>query len=167
MVRSPDSPTDEQPYVSQTNPAVEPVPTQTAEIIEPPAGFKEYLDSQTGISISIPEEWYIQNQSVVEGEYAIFSSYPPDKYIGGEARQPGDTKCDLNIKPSAESLDALVQAWESSAITTIVSENEIVLNLGKPATVFVIDSMGRSTILVTEIGDRLVIFSCWGEFDLF
>ena len=93
---SPDSPPDEQPYVSQTNPAVEPVPTQTAEIIEPPAGFKEYLDSQTGISISIPEEWYIQNQSVVEGEYAIFSSYPPDKYIGGEARQPGDTKCDLN-----------------------------------------------------------------------
>lgn len=85
------SPSDEQPSVRQANPTDEPVPTQPATIVETPVGFKEFQDSQTGISIDIPDEWYIQNQSVVEGECAIFSSCPPDKYTGGEARQPGDT----------------------------------------------------------------------------
>jgi heat shock protein HslJ len=162
-----DNPSDDQSFVSQTNPTQESQPTQPAEIIEPPAGFKEYRDSQTGISIYIPEEWYIQNESIVDGEYAIFSSYSPDKYIGGEPREAGDMKCDLNLNPSADSVDGLVQQWEISSITTIVSEKEIVLNSGNPAGVFVVDSMGRSTTMVTNINDRLVTFTCWGEFELF
>lgn len=160
-------PADNQTSVSQSNPTDEPAPTQPANIFEPPVGFKEYQDSQTGISIYIPEEWYIQNQSIVEGDYAIFSSYPPDKYTGGEGRQPGDTKCDLNLNPDVNNVDSLVQQWESSPMTAIVSEEEIVLNSGNPGIIFVIDSMGRSTSLVTEVDNRLVKFSCWGEFELF
>jgi proline iminopeptidase len=162
-----DSPSDGQPSVSQTNPTEEPQPIQPINSFELPVGFKEYRDSQTGITIYIPEEWTIQNQSIVEGEYAIFSSYPPDKYIGGGARQPGDTKCDLNLNPSANSADDLIQQWETSAITTIVSEEDIVLNSGNSGIVFIIDSMGRSTTLATEIDNNLVTFTCWGESDLF
>jgi hypothetical protein len=162
-----DSPSDGQPSVSQSNPTEEPQPIQPAEIIEPPAGFKEYQDSQTGIAIFIPANWYIQNQNIIEGQYAIFSSYPPDKYIGGEARQPSDTKCDLNLSPSVDSADALVQQWESSAMTTIVSEEELVLNSGTSGDKFVIDSMGVSTTMVTQVNGRLVTFSCWGEFEQF
>jgi heat shock protein HslJ len=164
---SPDSQVDNQTSVSQTNPTDEPAPTQPVISFEPPVGFKEYRDSQTGITIYIPEEWTIQNQSIVEGEYAIFSSYPPDKYIGGGARQPGDTKCDLNLNPSANSADDLIQQWETSAITKIVSEEDIVLNSGNSGIVFIIDSMGRSTTLATEIDNNLVTFTCWGESDLF
>lgn len=162
-----ESPSDEQSSVSQTNPTNEPAPTQPAEVIEPPVGFKEYRDSQTGISIFIPEEWYIQSQSIVEGEYAIFSSYPPDKYVGGGARQPGDTKCDLNLNPSVNSVDSLVQQWASSSITSIISEEEIVLNSGDTGIIFVIDSMGRATTLATEVDNSLVTFTCWGEFERF
>ncbi|MGD2026731.1 MAG: META domain-containing protein [Anaerolineales bacterium] len=158
---------DSQTSVSQTNPGEEAEPALPAMSIELPAGFKEYQDAQAGISIYIPEEWYIQNQSIVAGEYAIFSSYPPDKYIGGGARQPGDTKCDLNLNPSVNSVDALVQQWESSSITTIVSGEEFVLDSGISGVKFVIDSMGRSTTLVAEVDNRLVIFTCWGEFELF
>lgn len=162
-----DNPSDDQSSVSQTNPPEESQSTQPAEIIESPAGFKEYRDAQTGIAIFIPANWYIQSQSIVEGEYAIFSSYSPDKYVGGEARQTGDTKCDLNLNPSANSIDSLVQQWESSSITTIISEKDILLNSGNPGIVFVIDSMGLLTTLVTEVDNRLVQFTCWGESELF
>lgn len=162
-----DLPADNQTSVSQTNPTEESQPAQPANSIEPPAGFQQYQDLQTGITIFIPDGWYIQSQSIVEGEYAIFSSYSPDKYVGGETREPGDTKCDLNLTPSVDSVDGFVQQWASSSITMIVSEKDIVLNSGNPGIVFVIDSMGRSTIMITEINGNMITFSCWGEFELF
>jgi len=161
------NPADNQATLSQTNPTSEPQPTQSSNTFEPPAGFKEYQDALTGISIFIPEAWYIQYQNIVEGDYAIFSSYPPDKYIGGEGREPGDTKCDLNLNPDVDSIGSLVQKWESSPMTTIVSEEEFVLDSGISGVKFVIDSMGRATMIITKINGSLVTFSCWGEFELF
>lgn len=158
-----ETPSNDRPSVSQTNPNTGSEQTQSTEAIEPPIGYKEYKDSQTGISIYIPEDWFIQNQNIVEGEYAIFSSYPPDKYVGGEARQAGDVKCDLNLNPDVSSNDDLIQQWDSSSITTIVSEEEILLSSGNSGTILVIDSMGRSTTLVTKINNKLITFTCWGE----
>lgn len=158
-----DLPSNDQSSVSQENPSITDEPAQPAEGFDPPADLKEYRDSITGIAIYIPEEWYIQNQNIIAGDYAIFSSYPPDKYTGGEARQPGDTKCDLNLNPEIDSIGTLVQQWQASPLTTILSEEEFVLNSGIPGTKFVIDSMGTSTILVTQINARFVIFSCWGD----
>ena len=45
----------------------------------------------------MPESWVVTG--VVPGQFAILQSYPEDKYVGGEAREPGDTKCDLTIRP--------------------------------------------------------------------
>lgn len=162
-----ETPSDDPSSVSQTNPNTGTEQTPSTATIEPPSGYKEYQDSQTGVSIYIPDDWYIQTQNIVADSYAIFSSYPPEKYIGGEARQAGDVKCDLNLDHDERSIDDLLQQWASSALTTIVSEEEILLNSGNPGRIFTIDSMGQSTTLVTEVHNRLVTLTCWGEFEDF
>ena len=162
-----DVPVDDQTVVSQTTLTAVPEPVSPAETFETPVGFREYRDSETGITIYIPEDWYIQNQSIVEGKYAIFSSYSPDKYIGGGVRQPDDIKCDLNLDLDVDSIGALVEQWDASSITSIISEREIVLDSGSFGTIFVIDSLGYSTTLVSELDNRLVLFTCWGDFEYF
>jgi heat shock protein HslJ len=142
----------------------EPVNPTPIQNIDPPAGFKEYQDTVTGISIYIPENWTVTG--VVDGEYAIFQSYPEDKYIGGEGREPGDTKCDLNIRPTGTRAEELVQQWQADSMTTIVSEDEFILQSGLTGQRFVIDSMGRATVFITELNQRVVILTCFGDFAL-
>jgi heat shock protein HslJ len=139
-------------------------PTITAMPADPPAGFKEYQDPVTGISIYIPENWTVTG--VIDGEYAIFQSYPEDKYVGGEGRDPGDTKCDLNIRPLGTRAEELVRQWQSDSMTTIVSEDEFILHSGLKGQRFVIDSMGRATVFITELNKRVVLLTCFGDFTL-
>ncbi len=145
------------PTTTATQEVIEPAQTPTPQ---PAAGFKEYRDPIAGISIYIPEEWTITG--VIEGQYAIFQSYPEDKYVGGEARRPGDAKCDLNIRPPGSSASDLIRQWESNSLTTIVSEEEITLNSGLVGRRFVLESMGQSDSLVAEINNRAVVLTCFG-----
>ena len=46
---------------------------------------------------------------------------------------------------------------------TIVSKGEIVLQSGKPGTRLEVESMGRSLSLFTEINERVVVLTCFGE----
>jgi heat shock protein HslJ len=142
----------------------EPVDPTSIQNVDPSAGFKEYQDAVAGISIYIPENWTVTG--VVDGEYAIFQSYPEDKYVGGEGREPGDTKCDLNIRPTGTRPEELVQQWQSDSMTDIVSEEEFSLQSGLTGQRFVIDSMGRATVFITELNQRVVILTCFGDFTL-
>jgi heat shock protein HslJ len=140
----------------------EPVDTTPVHNFEPPAGFKEYRDTVVGISIYIPENWTVTG--VIDGEYAIFQSYPEDKYVGGEGRELGDTKCDLNIRPAGTHAAELIQQWRTNPRTTIVSEDEFILQSGLTGQRFVIDSMGQATAFITELNQRVVILTCFGDF---
>jgi heat shock protein HslJ len=142
-------------------PEPDPTPIQSGG---PPAGFKEYQDAVAGISIYIPESWTVTG--VIDGEYAIFQSYPDDKYVGGEGREPSDTKCDLNIRPTGTRAEELIQQWQSDSMTTIVSEDEFTLHSGLMGQRFVIDSMGRATVFITELNQRVVLLTCFGDFAL-
>jgi len=142
----------------------EPVDPTPFHNFEPPAGFKEYLDTVAGISIYIPENWTVTG--VIDGEYAIFQSYPEDKYVGGEGREPGDTKCDLNIRPTGTHMAELIQQWRTNPGTTIVSEDEFILQSGLKGQRFVIDSMGRAIAFITELNQRVVVLTCFGDFTL-
>ncbi len=136
-------------------------PTYTPAF-EPPTGFKKYQDADTLVSIYIPESWV--GTGIVAGEYAIFQSYPVDKYIGGEAMQAGDTKCGLNIRPEGASADDLLHGWRSHSMTTIVSEQQITLGSGLPGQRFEIASMGIATVFITEIDQRVILLNCFGDF---
>ena len=132
---------------------------------EPPAGFAEYRAESIGVSIYIPEDWV--EHTVVEGEYVILLSYPKDKYVGGEGLEPGDTKCDLSLRPEGESRTTLIDQWKSSEMTTILSEEEIALGSGEPAIRVELDSLGRSNVVITEIGGRVITLGCFGDFSDF
>lgn len=149
----------EEPMVTLDLPTPTPTPPPT---FGPPAGFKEYQDVEAGVSLYIPESWIVS--SVTPGQFAIFQSYPTDKYVGGEGREPGDTKCDLNIRPEGESAEGLIQQWKSDSMTTIVSENTFTLQTGLIGQRFVIDSIGRATVFLTEINQRIVLLACFGDF---
>jgi hypothetical protein len=143
-------------------PAPEP-PTATPTP-EPPAGFRRYVNGPSGVSLWVPESW-----TVIEPgpHWPILQSYPQDKYIGGEARQPGDTKCDLTIHPPGTSVADVVQRLRSSPRATIVSEREIVLQSGRSGMRFEVESMGCSLSLITEVNERAVVLTCFGEPALF
>ena len=104
---------------------------------------------------------------VIPGQFAILQSYPEDKYIGGEPREPGDTKCDLSIRPPDVSLADAIQALRSAPLATIVSEQEVVLQSGELGMRMEVESMGPSISLFTEIDERTVVLTCFGEFALF
>jgi heat shock protein HslJ len=148
-------------------------PTATAEMvttpetpaIEPPAGFKEYQASSIGVSVYIPESWTVTD--VVEGQYVILQSYPEDKYVGGEMLEAGDTKCDLGIRPPSTNKADLIEGWRSDPTVTILSEEEINLQSGQPGIRIELDSMGRSISVITEINERVVVITCFGDFSLF
>lgn len=116
----------------------------------------------TGISVYVPESWVVTG--VMPGQFAILQSYPEGKYVGGEGREPGDTKCDLTIRPPGVSLADAIQALRSDTFATIVSEQEIVLQSGELGIRMEVESMGSSISLFTEINGRTVVLTCFGEF---
>ena len=139
-------------------------PTATSTS-EPPAGFKQYRDSVTGVSVYVPASWVVIE--VIPGQSAILQSYPEDKYVGGEPFDPGDTKCDLTIRPPDVSMADAIQSLRSDPTVTIVSEQEITLRSGKPGMRVEVDSMGRSLSLITEVNERVVVLACFGELEPF
>ena len=147
----------EEPMATLDPPTPTPPPT-----FAPPADFKEYQDTEAGVSIYVPESWVVTG--VILGEYAIFTSYPTDKYVGGEGFEPGDTKCDLAIRPEGVRSEELIQQWQSDSMSTIVSEESFSLQTGLMGQRFVIDSMGRATVFLTEINQRVVLLTCFGDF---
>ena len=154
------------PYGKQLNqepPVItsEPVDPTPIPDFDPPAGFKEYQDTVAGVSIYIPESWTVTG--VMDGEYAIFQSYPEDKYVGGEGHDPGDTKCDLNIRPEGSRAEEMIQQWKADPMTTIVYEDEFILQSGVRGQKFIIDNMGRATVFVTELNQRAVLLTCFGD----
>jgi heat shock protein HslJ len=156
--------TASQPSPIPPKPTVEAQPTEEP-VFEPPAGFLIYRAESIGVSVYIPESWV--EHTVVEGEYVILQSYPKDKYVGGEGLEPGDTKCDLSLRPEGESRTTLIDQWKSNEMTTILSEEEIVLGSGEPAIRVELDSLGRSNVVITEIGGRVVTLGCFGDFSQF
>ncbi len=145
-----------------STPTVEVIAPTLTPTFTPPTGFKEYQDAVAGISLYIPESWAVT--SVMPGQSAIFQSYPTDKYVGGEMREPGDTKCDFSIRPEGDRAEDLIQQWRSDSTTTIVAEEVFTLQTGLTGQRFVIDSMGRATVFLTEINQRVVLLTCFGDF---
>lgn len=137
-------------------------PTPAAPAYQPPEGFNPYQDPVTGITVYIPKGWIVTN--ITEGQFAILQSYPEDKYVGGEARQAGDTKCDLNLQPRVSGVEELVTNWRSDSMTTIVSETPFELASGAPAWRFEINSMGPAVTYAAQIDGRLVLLTCFGDF---
>jgi peptidyl-Lys metalloendopeptidase len=137
-------------------------PTATPVVIEAPAGFRRYVHGPSGVSLWVPESWTIVEPGP-HGGSPILQSYPQDKYIGGEGRDPGDTKCDLTVHPPEVSLEDLLQRIGSGPLSTIVSEQEVVLQSGQVGTRFEIDSLGRSLSMVTEVNEQTVVLTCFGE----
>jgi hypothetical protein len=131
-----------------------------------PAGFRRYINGPSGVSLWVPESWTVIEPGP-HGGSPILQSYPQDKYVGGEARQPGDTKCDLTIHtPGTRMADAIEQI-RSSAHTTIISEQEITLQSGGSGTRLEVESMGHALSLVTEVNDRPVVLTCFGDLAAF
>jgi hypothetical protein len=60
-----------------------------------------------------------------------------------------------------------MQQLKSDPTVTIVSEQEITLQSGKPGTRLEVDSMGRSLSLITEVDERVVVLTCFGELEPF
>jgi heat shock protein HslJ len=156
-------PISNQPTIESQNPASvdsDPAPT-SPPVFVPPEGFNKYQDPVTGISVHIPENWIVTG--IIEGQSAILQSYPEDKYIGGEMREEGDTKCDLNIRTDGDRAEDLIEGWKSDSMTTIVAEGEFILQSGLSGQRFVIDSMGRATVFITEINQRVILLTCFGD----
>jgi heat shock protein HslJ len=144
---------------------VAPLPT-----VEPVAAIKRYRDSETGVSVLVPGEWVVTG--IVPGQRVTLQSYPESKYVGGEALQAGDTKCDLSILPPDASVAGFVQQMKADSAVSLLSEAEIVLASGEPGTRIKLESMGRSLLLVTALraatGDeRVVVLVCFGELEPF
>jgi hypothetical protein len=130
--------------------------------VEPPADTIEYRDAYAGISITIPATWVVN--SVVRGQGAIFQSYPTDKYVGGEELEPGDTKCDLTIHPLGSTAADLVGQIISNPENTVVSNERVALASGLAATRLHLEGCWWASVaLVTELNDRAVVFSCFGD----
>jgi heat shock protein HslJ len=137
-------------------------PTPIPPASEPPAGFMRYVDAASGVSLVVPDSWTIIEPGP-RGGTTILTSYPEDKYVGGEARQPGDTKCDLTIHPRGVSVADIDPENNPQPMVTVVSKQEILLQTGRPGLRFEIESLGRSLSLMTEINERAVVLTCFGE----
>jgi heat shock protein HslJ len=141
-------------------------PTPTPAPPEPPAGFTQYVDPASGVSLWLPEGWTVV-EPVVPGGAITLQSYPQDKYVGGEAFQPGDSKCDLIVHPPGVSVADLVQQTKSAPMNTIVSEQEVTLNSGQTGTRIEVEGMGRSIALFAALPaegtGRAVTLACFGE----
>ena len=69
----------------------------------------------------------------------------------------------LTIHPPDVSVADAIQALRSDTFATIVSEQEIVLQSGEPGIWMEVESMGPSISLFTEINERTVVLTCFGE----
>jgi len=152
-------PAPEPPTATPVSAATDVPPTATPTP-EPPAGFRRYVNGPSGVSLWVPESWTIIEPGP---HWPILQSYPQDKYVGGGARQAGDTKCDLAVHPPEISLADVVQRLRSSPDVTIVSEQEIVLQSGELGMRREVESLGRSLSLYAEINERAVVLTCFGE----
>ncbi len=152
------------PTAPPASPTPEPSPSPVPEYTLP-AGYQDYSDPLVGITISIPGSWTVTG--IREGEFAILQSYPEDKYIGGEPREEGDTKCDLNLAPDLSGPDDLKAAWENSNITTLLAEGALPLAGGGTAFRYEIDSLGRANLILVDLAGRLVTLTCFGELSEF
>jgi hypothetical protein len=114
-----------------------------------------------GVSVFLPESWAVTQ--VFPGQSAILQSYSETKYVGGEALDPADTKCDLTIRPPDVDVTSYIQQLRSNSTVTIVSEDEIVLQSGRPSIRIEAESMGRTISLVTSINERVVVLTCFGK----
>jgi len=159
-----DEPVSIEPTLEPENPVVvDAAPSPTSPpVFTPPEGWNPYQDPITGISIYIPDGWIVTG--IIEGEYAILQSYSEDKYVGGGMREDGDTKCDLRIRPEGDRAEELIEQWKSNDMTTIVTDEEFIFQSGLSGRRFVIDSMGRATVFITEINRRVVLLTCFGDF---
>lgn len=151
--------TQELPTATPEQPSPTPAP-----VLVPPDGWQEYKDDGAGVAIFIPGDWYITG--VTPGEYAILQSYPEDKYVGGGRREPGDTKCDLNLNPSTASVEELILTWEESPITTVLSEQEFTYQSGLTGRRFELDSMGLTRVYTAGFDAGLVKLVCFGNFTI-
>ena len=138
------------------------VASASTPTLVPPFDLAIYQDQMAGVMLLLPKSWVVT--SVIEGQSAIFQSYPEDKYIGGEMLDPGDTKCDLNIHSGGVKSTDIIKQWQSDAITTIVSEEEFNLQSGLKGRRFVIDGMGRSTAFIVELDQKVILLTCFGDF---
>jgi hypothetical protein len=143
-------------------PEATPTPVPPTATPEPPPGSKRYVDVSNGVALWVPESWTIIEPGT-QGETIHVQSYPRDKYVGGERRQPGDTKCDLTVHPPGVSVADVMPQNRSDPPVTIVSKREIVLHSGLPGTRVEIESMGRSLALIAEVNGRAVVLACFGE----
>ena len=159
-----DEPVSIDPTLEPENPVVvDAAPSPTSPpVFTPPEDWNPYQDPGTGISVYIPDGWIVT--SIIEGEYAILQSYPEDKYVGGGMRADGDTKCDLSIRPEGDRAEELIEQWKSNDMTTIVTDEEFIFQSGLSGRRFVIDSMGRATVFITEINQRVTLLTCFGDF---
>jgi hypothetical protein len=130
-----------------------------------PDGFILYEDSVAGVSLFLPDSWVVSFTD--PGQWAILQSYPEDKYVGGEGLQPGDTKCDLNIRPPGTSAVDLIKEWKANPDTTIVSEEEILLESGMAGTRLETENMGLSLSMFIDVHERAVVLTCFGDFASF
>lgn len=154
---------DTQPQATEIPATPSPSPTPELAL---PAGWQEYKDGIVGVGIYLPDTWQVHSAGMIAGEYAVFQSYPEDKYTGGEARDPEDTKCDLNLNPSIGNLAELIGNWESDSRATILSDQEFTLRSGLAGRRFEIDNMGLARVYGVEFDSGLVLLTCFGDFSI-
>ena len=97
----------------------------------------------------------------------MFQSYPEDKYVGGEGFQPGDTKCDLNMRLEATTPEDLLSQWSSDSMTTIISQEHVDLASGLSGLRVEVDSRGRSLSMFTVINGQVIGLTCHGALEFF
>ena len=155
-------PSIEPPIGSMDSGAVDSdVSATSAPDFQAPEGSNEYQDPITGISVHIPENWIVTG--IIEGQYAILQSYPEDKYIGGERREEGDTKCDLNFQPTGTQMEELIDQWESDDSILILSEDMFEFPDGVIGKHFEIERLGHATVFMAEINHQVVLLTCYGD----
>jgi len=150
---------------------VPPTATRTPEpptlAPEPPAGYSEYVDPASGVSLWLPEGWLavapVPEPPPDQSRTTILQSYPLDEYVGGEPFRPGDSKCDLTTYPAGVRAADVLARTRSGPRLTVLTQQEIVLNSGRVGVRREIESMGRSLSMVVEVGERAVTLTCFGE----
>lgn len=133
---------------------------------ETSVGVRHVVDEASGVSLLVPADWTVIEPGP-EGRVTIVQSYAEDKYVGGEPREPGDTKCDLTVHPMGTSVADLIGQVRSDSMTTILSEEEIDLKSGRTGTRMELNSLGPARALYAEIDGHAVAFICFGNLEPF
>ncbi len=83
--------------------------------------------------------------------------------LGGGMREEGDAKCDFSFEPIGTTVQEKILQLESNSMTTVLSKNEIVLHSGEFGFQYELNNMGSFTLIITEINDRVVTLTCFGD----